>query len=243
MRRLISLSILSGIVLLCSLHHAYALGLGLHLSAGGGGGEDWNGAGFKTREIEYGGGIVFDTNLSGEKKFNYRLELDYRNLHTNFGWMDIYIFNYANIIDFMGVPIPQNIPVQIFKLKNPRVASNTLNLTNTFGFGIIRTRGIRFWLGPQFIIKGYLHGVMGFWAGTGLAAGVNFNILEFLTLSVSAAAQVGGGLKFYSHISIDLMPVGNFTTIAMIPKKTRTSQGGVTGNGMLSFSVMYRFGE
>ena len=230
-------------VLLCLPQEARAYGVGPHLTVGGGGGSDWNGHTFKTGELEYGGGIVFEMSLPGVKKFNYRLEFDYHNLHTNFGWTDYYIVNLTYTIIILGIPAPQNLPWTIFKYKNPTITGDMLSATSTFSYEIFRNGAVRLWLGPQLILKGCLHGVLGFWAGTGLAIGADFDIVDSVTLSVSAAVQGGGGLKFYSHMTTELLPVGSFSTVASIPVKSRTSQQGMTGNGALSFSALYHFGE
>ena len=118
-------------------------------------------------EVEACGfGFVFDTNVSKDAVFNYRLQIGYSGLDADndSGW------DYSSRHDeFDGYRI---------------------SFDNTFGFGIVKTSNFRLWLGPQIHLN-YSNWDMSvgddtydigddsldvFGFGTGFVLGMNFNL-------------------------------------------------------------------
>ena len=86
---------------------------------------------YGTTTLEYksapGIGIAFDSNIGKDKVYNYRLGLEY---HT----------------------------VELDKVNGNAVSGGTyekskFNIVNTFGFGVLRTKTVRLWVGPRINIQ------------------------------------------------------------------------------------------
>ena len=128
---------------------AYATGMGLYFSAGLGESEfdeEWSGniwADLNTKgdSNTFGGGLVFDTAVAKNKLFNYRLNIGYEKLE----YKADSIFN-----DTANTDITDS--TQDYQLYFHRVV-----LDNTFGFGVVRNKNWRLWIGPQ-IRLGYQWG-------------------------------------------------------------------------------------
>jgi|GEM_PF-433995 len=72
------------------------------------------------RHSYYGGGLLFDTAVAGDRLFHYRLGIGYDKIvHDSYS-------------DFGDLRL------------------NRIVISNTFGFGIVRSEEARLWLGPQF---------------------------------------------------------------------------------------------
>lgn len=159
---------------------SFALGIGPFTSFGIGHSTYENGIYDDTKEFDlfamrYTFGLVMDTAVAMDKVFNYRMYLGY-------GFGDIEVkkestdTRYHHIYD--------------------------LSMYNDFGFGIIKTQYIRFWLGPQFGIR-YSNetNVDRYWEfgmAVGLVMGININIEEVITIFFD------GGVRF--HISFAERP-------------------------------------
>ncbi len=75
-----------------------------------------------------------------------------------------------------------------------------LHLVNYFGFGVVRTKVLRLWLGPQFTVGGeFGDGAWAFMVGTGVALGLNFNIGDTLTISLTGGGRFEGGPTMYTR--------------------------------------------
>jgi len=148
---------------------AHASGIGFY--AGGGSGDSeidtgsywWALTNSNSSDMEMGSaGLVFDTNLSEDRLFNYRLELG----KGKYTWKDF-----------------------------PKGQESELEqtvMTHDFGFGILRTKAVRLWLGPEIrlsktndTVNGVDYDMMGF--GFGLALGLNINLIDPITIGLKAS--------------------------------------------------------
>ncbi len=92
-----------------------------------------------------------------------------------------------------------------------------MNTVHYFGFGVVRKKIVRFWLGPQLSIGGMIWRVEGLYAGLGLALGLNLNLTEMFTMSFTLAPRFIFG---YAN-----------------------SAGGYGADGMFTIGFMFRVGN
>lgn len=161
---------------------AAAIGLGLYTSYGEGSASwdiDWestfrnsrqiSGSGSIESETEHSGiGFVMDTNVAKDRLFNYRLKLGYE--------------QYIDIPEGGG----------------RRDEFEGFIMSHAFGFGVLRTRLLRLWLGPQLEFFGYSGNpennddfdmfLIGM--GIGPVIGLNINLGKVVTLAID------GGYNF-----------------------------------------------
>lgn len=80
------------------------------------------------------------------------------------------------------------------------IKTDVYTINNTFGFGVVRTRVVRLWLGPQLGI--YYEDGDGFWDAFGInvgpALGLNIHLGPVVSLSFSAYGRYG-----YYYIDFD----------------------------------------
>ncbi|HAK60852.1 MAG TPA: hypothetical protein DCO77_10790 [Nitrospiraceae bacterium] len=113
-----------------------------------------------------GFGFVLDTAVAKNSLFNYQLN---------------FVFDSWESSDGPGGQ-PTTVDIDMF----------TFN--NSFGFGIVRTEGFRFWFGPEIRI-GWGDGAYGvdsfdiFGFGVGLAAGFNFHVSDDMSLALKIGQQ------------------------------------------------------
>lgn len=117
MKQMLRINLFSTLfLLLIFLSDAFAIGLGFNLSAGGGG-SDWETSSsyyssssaqttFSSSDSRSGLGIIFDTNVSRSRLFNYRLNIGYENIKSDIegggvyemdGWYATHDFGFAII--------------------------------------------------------------------------------------------------------------------------------------------------
>jgi hypothetical protein len=126
-----------------------------------------------------GFGLMMDTNLSSDKRFNYRLHAGYSLVHINN--KNNNESNYT-VYDISG---------------------KEKYFYNSFGYGLIRNESIRFWLGLQVgfgeidgkydlpaSMKEETNDFSVLFYSIGIIVGINFNIGEFITLGLD------GGLRY-----------------------------------------------
>ncbi|HEY6000653.1 MAG TPA: hypothetical protein VI078_15305 [bacterium] len=111
--------------------------------------------------------FVLDTNVAADRIFNYRLALGYER---------------ETVEDGQG---------------NRDLKIDRMVMTNTFGFGVVRTAPFRLWIGPQISLAyGYDSDFNGdfqdFGIGIGPALGVNFNLGPVVTLGLEAGYEFSG---------------------------------------------------
>jgi hypothetical protein len=173
---------------------AGAVGLGANVDAGYGH-ASWS---FDNQGIEtinrdsacayVGGGLVFDTAVERNTLFNYRLNLGIDQV----SYPDFILPEYYFATHF--------IPAGDLEMTRYK-------LVNSFGFGLVRTEGLRFWLGPQLLLSyaqgsetthtshlGYTYtreddfSMAG--AGLGLVLGLNINTPGVVTVALEFGARV-----------------------------------------------------
>jgi hypothetical protein len=156
-------------VLLMGTPDAGAAGFGIYGSAGDGGSSTWTDdstpGNFKVDATHKGAGFVFDTAVAQDKFFNYQL---------NFGYD-----SFQNKSATTG---------------NELVELSGLMISNSFGFGMVRTEAFRMWMGPE-IRLAWPSGsnITGdydlFGAGVGPVLGMNFNLPGTVTFGVKLGYQ------------------------------------------------------
>lgn len=186
---------------------ADASGLGFYVGGGSGdsdidtGPNWWSITNSNKSDVELGSaGLVFDTNLSEDRVFNYRLELGRGNY---------------TLKDF-----PKGVESEI---------GQTV-MTHDFGFGIMRTKAVRLWLGPEIRltkindeVNGVDYDMRGF--GFGLAIGLNINVLDPVTFALKASFlnQTLNGDIYNGSVTEDISIDDDIT--------------------MVTAAVIFRFGE
>ncbi|MGB6019005.1 MAG: hypothetical protein WBF77_05360 [Sulfurimonadaceae bacterium] len=118
-------------------------------------------------------GFVFDTNIGKNKIFNYRLNLEYSLAE----------------IDSSSRPYSNSF------------SKHKYNIVNTFGFGVVTERYVRFWVGPRLNIQ-YEHasGSSSIQTqnsyGVGLAAAAGLNVILGQKVSLAFDVDYHGALMF-----------------------------------------------
>jgi hypothetical protein len=148
---------------------ARAAGFGIYGSAGDGGSSTWTinnvPGNTKVDAAHQGVGFVFDTAVAQDKFFNYQL---------NFGFD-----TFKNKSATTG---------------NDLVELSGLMISNSFGFGIVRTEALRMWMGPEIRLawpsgSNALGDYDFFGAGVGPVLGMNFNLPGTVTFGVKIGYQ------------------------------------------------------
>lgn len=191
--------------------HAFGLGLFGNFD---GGKMIWDGKG--ANFMNYGGGFVMDTNLASDQVFNYRLELSFSNLRTPYDAEEVDIVSTLLMTNLLGTPYIVRMPVTRYE------NSFLMTTIHYFGFGVVRTKTVRFWLGPQITLGGMLTNLTGLYAGLGFAMGLNINIGDVFTLSFTGSGRFLGAGRFYTYKGL-----------------TYTS-GGYGGDGMATVAFIFR---
>jgi len=171
-------------------------------------------------DIDYksaaGIGLVFDSNIGKDKLFNYRVGIEYQKTSR-----DTYSDEYGSgsCTQFCDM--------------------TRLNLVQTFGFGVLRTKMVRLWVGPRINIAwnyqstdyntGYYTNTYteaAFEFGVAPAVGVNVNLGKLVSLAFDVDYRFAGVVGAYDDGELD----------------SGTYSGGTTGT-TARFSVLFRFGE
>lgn len=159
-----------------------------------------------------GFGVAFDSNIGKDKLYNYRLGLEYSSTELD-------------TIDGQTL--------------SGTLTKDTFNIINTFGFGVLRTKTVRLWVGPRINIQ-FENGEYSsstenveqtsFGIGLAAAAGINVNLGRLVSLSADLdyhAVSIAG-TEDYSDI------FGYSDSEAY----TGTNKGATA-----RFYVLFRFGE
>ena len=188
--------------------NAHAMGYGAYLSYGGGA-SNWTAERnygeweFGMDDTAIGIGFVLDTAAARDTLFNYRLELGFEAL---------------------------NATTTVSKEKYHLYG---LAMTHDYGFGIVRTRGLRLWLGPELkfaLLGGGLEDDDTFdmtmvYFGLGPAVGLNFNIGNRFTLAVKTSylLQLFSGVGESENLYIE-----------------DATYSGSSGRFVVNFAIMFR---
>lgn len=157
-------------------------------------------------------GFILDTNIAKDSLFNYRLQIS---------------------ISSMTIDNSDS-------MEDMDIEATEFFVYNSFGFGVARTQGMRFWLGPQ-IGVGFISGEYNldyetdtnefivFGANIGIVAGVNIHLTQLLSLAIDAGLRsnsLGGGM--------------------LISSGGDEIESSVTGSGVEFFAnvgLLFRFGD
>ena len=167
MKKVLVLCVCFATVLVLGTSDARAAGFGIYGSIGGDGSATWTddssftSSSSKVKTAHQGAGFVLDTAVARDSFFNYQLNLGYDKFTNKFAG------------------------------SGSEVELGGLMISNSFGFGIVRTDGFRLWMGPEIRLawpKGSQSGVDYdfFGGGVGPVLGMNFNLPGTVTFAVKA---------------------------------------------------------
>jgi len=157
-------------------YYLFAAGFGFYGSLGYGGGEYTNNdpdrpdlANLSYGKARVGGGFVYDNGPASQSVFGYRLNLGAEGIIDN-----VEDLNTTGTYSFYGVRI---------------------NWLNDFGFALVRTPNLRWWLGPQLGLfyldesDGNGSAISSLDFGLGAATGINFNMPHNFTIGLDLALR------------------------------------------------------
>lgn len=179
-------SFLSTFIISCILLFSSSLfagGLGIAFPFGFGTTDyDW----YEADANHFGINFVFDTNVAKRSVFNYRLNfgVEFFNHEYDYGYSDPWgEYSYYYSYSHEGVRIVTD---------------------HAFGFGIVKSRVVRLWMGPN-VRFGFLAGdEAGITLGGGITAlGLNFNFGPVFTLGLEAGYLFNADIYFDSIDEID----------------------------------------
>jgi hypothetical protein len=188
-----------------SLH---AFGIGLY-GTGGIARQAWN------NKIENvfngGGGIILDTAVAKDTLYNYRFTLgSEQNYDFRYTKKAVpYTIPFGTINDGTtdhNISLNQTTYYDSKKLIRPL----SISMSHAFGFGVFRNNFVRLWLGPEIALSFMMRGarsLLGGHAGGGLILGLNINMGDLVTLSLTGSCLVEYAIRFtkYSKYEIGTM--------------------------------------
>ena len=164
-----------------------------------------------------GFGIAFDSNIGKDKLFNYRIGLEYVNAEMDTSTIRGYTQSCGG---------------------HDRCDMTRINLVQTFGFGVLRTKTVRLWVGPRINIAwnyrsndydaGYYtanESEVAFEFGIAPAVGVNVNLGRVVSLAFDVDYRVAGVVGAWN----DDGDTGSYS--------------GTVKGATARFSLLFRFGE
>jgi len=229
--RKIKVILFAGFVLFTAIDCMAAAGFGAYVNGGGG-------MNFQKYGIHnLGGGLLFDTNVSGDRLFNYRLNIGVDR------WNEEFMISEYKLFDK---------PLNTKSIDYPR-----LHVNNSFGFGIIKEKDYRLWLGPQIGFGfGFSKRLRLFTGSIGPVIGLNYSLSDNVILSIEGIANCILESKIYNkstsvdpdiYLATDLqyfleMQYGLFTYFILQHRVNKSMiDGSIIGN--ISLSFIYRFGD
>jgi hypothetical protein len=165
MKNFLVLCVCFATALVLGTSDAHAAGFGIYGSVGGDESATWSNdyssTSSKIKTAHQGVGFVFDTAVARDSFFNYQLNLGYDEFTNKFAGS-------GNEVELGG-----------------------LMISNSFGFGIVRTAGFRLWMGPEIRLawprgNDSLDDYDFFGGGVGPVLGMNFNLPGTVTFAVKA---------------------------------------------------------
>lgn len=140
---------------------------------------------FEVDERHFGIGFIMDGNVAKDNIFNYRL-----NIGLEYFEHAIYQGEYNSVLDYW----------EYFDYEGEQWR---LAVDNTFGIGFLRSRYVRWWMGPQ-IRLGFIFGDRsGFTLGGGITAlGLNFNLGPVFSLSLEGGYRLALNV-FFSELDTE----------------------------------------
>ncbi len=168
MKKFFVLCVCFATALVLGVSDARAAGFGIYGSLGGDSSsrwsDDYNYTSSKAKTAHQGAGFVFDTAVAQDKFFNYQMNLGYDEFTNKFAG------------------------------SGGEVKLGGLMISNSFGFGIVRTDGFRLWMGPELRLAWPRGSNLGtdydfFGGGAGPVVGMNFNLPGTVSFVVKAGYQ------------------------------------------------------
>jgi len=166
-------------------------------------------------ESAAGLGIVFDSNIGKDKLFNYRIGLEYQEINVDSTTINGNTYNCDNQCDM-----------------------SRFNIVQTFGFGVLRTKTVRLWVGPRINIA-WNYGSHDYDAGFYTATATE------LAFEFGVAPAVGVNINLGRVVSLAFDVDYRFAAVAGAwddDGDSGTYTGTATGP-TARFSVLFRFGE
>jgi hypothetical protein len=215
----VSVTFICALLIIGFSGNAYAIGLGAYSGAGTGSGdmtdEDYSNVD-STSSVHSRFGFVLDSNVAKDRLFNYRLKIGYETMSVD--WK-------SNITEG-----------DLYK-------ASGLTISNTFGFGVLRNKAGRLWLGPE--VKVSIMGadsqvpntnmdsftVIGL--GIGLPVGMNLHIGNNLTIGFE------GGYRYMFYPSDEFYywdNAGNY-----VHEDFTTEEGEIFANLLFIFRINDRY--
>lgn len=209
-KKIVSVSLFA--MLIFSASGAWAIGIGVYGTAGLARDsiklQDYDRNIVKTHDYFGGVGLILDTAAAKDELFGYRLKLEY---------------NQFNVKD-----IDSDITLKGY---------NYIGMYHTFGFGVIRTELVRFWIGPQIGLS--------YTFGSGNAKGIYIPyITDKYRLKLKAMgvdALVAIGVNF--NVGHDISPFIDLAAGYMGKYNTKNELLGHAIGFKGSFGIMYRIDD
>ncbi len=195
-----------------------------------------------------GGGIIIDTAAAKNVLMNYR---------TSIHLAQDYNFRYTRrpMVGFVNnlLGTTANTTVTRYYRGKDLVRPMSIDLSQAIGFGLVRTPLVRFWLGPDIVLKlvtGFDKKLyLGFSGGLGVVLGLNINLGKLVTLTFSGSCRALYSYRYTEYTVIksnDVVPssVGLPDIFFPDPRKKANDQNhGLGIYGQLNIGVLFRIND
>jgi hypothetical protein len=200
-----------------------------------------------------GGGIMFDTAAARDTLLNMR---------TTVAFSQNWDYRYSRrplLFIIPNFPIPGYGTADIYQTKYYRakdmVKPYSIDLSEAFGFGVVRTPVVRFWLGPEYVLKLITTGSKKYLSvstGLGLVLGLNINLGSLITLTFSGACRALYSYRYTEYTTIDTSDFvpGSFAPPLPVPYvlpdprvKKHDQDNGIGISGVLNIGVLFRIND
>ncbi len=210
-------------------------------------------------EWNAGGGIIVDTALAKDTLFNYRFSLGC-DQEQGFQYIDKPVPYTYRLMTFTSGTDTYNFmqtSSAYYKSKVP-VRPLSINMYHAFGFGVVRTPMVRFWLGPELSVSGMFKAefdMKKFWGirgGLGLILGLNINPGDLVTISFTGSGRVEYAYRVskYSQYKIEYItippPLPVPLPVPSIPiskKSVSLKDKGFRFGGQFNVAILFRVGD
>ena len=172
-------------------------------------------------DVRYGGiGYIYDSNLAGNKLFNYRMNISFEYFEHLYSYYNFNIYN------------PQTGESSYYKVSGRHKVARLLS-DHSFGLGIIKSSSFRYWISPNLRFGFIGADNLGMTIGTGITFfGLNFNIGSKVSLTFETSYLYNRDL-FFEHISSRTY----FNGLSNFEKETNTATSHLL---LLKFSILFR---
>jgi hypothetical protein len=250
------------ITLLVTLFDApsHALSIGMY-GTGGIARQTWS---KKNANVFNGGaGFMLDTAVANDTLFNYRFSIG---LEQNFDFRhvkkpvpcSVFIGTINDGTTDHDVYVTEN----IYYRSKESIRPLTISVAHAFGFGVFRNNLLRVWLGPEIALSfmtGGARRLIGGHVSGGLILGLNINLSELISLSVTGSSRVGYAYRssHYTRYEISLLdlspplsgPSSNpFDVLSLLsPPVSKSSErpedDGLRFSGQLVVAILFRIND